>query len=122
MIDEKKIAILDYKNKEGKIEKVELTTDFKAFKKLNKITGNAFDIMTKFIYNENGERLEVLPILIQAMANKDLTIEEIEDQWLGMSWDRVTTTCNIILALMNSEMIKEQIDNIEIKNMETPVE
>ena len=74
MLDEKKIIKVKYKDKE-----LELKADFRAFKKLNKLTGNAFLAVNQFSLDADN-RLELLPTFIQAMTDEDLTLKEIEEE------------------------------------------
>lgn len=99
MLDEIKTTIIDYKDR-----KIELVPDFRAFKRLHKATGNAFAVMSEFV-EDNEKRVEHLPVLIQAMATEDLTIEEIEKNILGMQWIRVITMSEVIFNLINSEFL-----------------
>ena len=101
MLDEKKIIKVKYKDKE-----LELKADFMAFKKLNKLTGNAFLAVNQFSLNADS-RLELLPIFIQAMANEDLTLKEIEEEILGLNYVKVMQTADIVFSLLNLELSNE---------------
>lgn len=101
MLDEKKIIKVKYKDKE-----LELKADFRAFKKLNKLTGNAFLAVNQFSLDADN-RLELLPIFIQAMCSEDLTLEEIEEEILGLSYVKVMQTADIVFSLLNLELSNE---------------
>ena len=101
MLDEKKIIKVKYKDKE-----LELKADFRAFKKLNKLTGNAFLAVNQFSLDADS-RLELLPIFIQAMCSEDLTLEEIEEEILGLNYVKVMQTADIVFSLLNLELSNE---------------
>ena len=101
MLDEKKIIKVKYRDKE-----LELKADCRAFKKLNKLTGNAFLAVNQFSLDADS-RLELLPIFIQAMANEDLTLEEIEEEILGLNNVKVMQTADIVFSLLNLELSSE---------------
>ena len=101
MLDEKKIIKVKYKDKE-----LELKADFRAFKKLNKLTGNAFLAVNQFSLNADS-RLELLPTFIQAMCSEDLTLEEIEEEILGLNYVKVMQTADIVFSLLNLELSNE---------------
>ena len=101
MLDEKKIIKVKYKDKE-----LELKADFRAFKKLNKLTGNAFLAVNQFSLNADS-RLELLPTFIQAMCCEDLTLEEIEEEILGLNYVKVMQTADIVFSLLNLELSNE---------------
>lgn len=101
MLDEKKIIKVKYKNKE-----LELKADFRAFKKLNKLTGNAFLAVNQFFVDADS-RLELLPTFIQAMCSEDLTLEEIEEEILGLNYIKVMQTADIVFSLLNLELSNE---------------
>ena len=101
MLDEKKIIKVKYRDKE-----LELKADFRAFKKLNKLTGNAFLAVNQFSLNADS-RLELLPIFIQAMCSEDLTLEEIEEEILGLNYVKVMQTADIVFSLLNLELSNE---------------
>lgn len=101
MLDEKKIIKVKYKDKE-----LELRADFRAFKKLNKLTGNAFLAVNQFSLDADS-RLELLPTFIQAMCSEDLTLEEIEEEILGLNYIKVMQTADIVFSLLNLELSNE---------------
>ena len=101
MLDEKKIIKVKYKDKE-----LELKADFRAFKKLNKLTGNAFLAVNQFSLDADS-RLELLPTFIQAMTDEDLTLEEIEEEILGLNYVKVMQTADIVFSLLNLELSNE---------------
>lgn len=101
MLDEKKIIKVKYKDKE-----LELKADFRAFKKLNKLTGNAFLAVNQFSLDADS-RLELLPTFIQAMCSEDLTLEEIEEEILGLNYVKVMQTADIVFSLLNLELSNE---------------
>ena len=101
MIDEKKIIKVKYRDKE-----LELKADFRAFKKLNKLTGNAFLAVNQFSLDADS-RLELLPTFIQAMCSEDLTLEEIEEEILGLNYVKVMQTADIVFSLLNLELSNE---------------
>ena len=101
MLDEKKIIKVKYKDKE-----LELKADFMAFKKLNKLTGNAFLAVNQFSLDADS-RLELLPTFIQAMCSEDLTLEEIEEEILGLNYVKVMQTADIVFSLLNLELSNE---------------
>lgn len=101
MLDEKIIGKIEYEGKE-----IKLKADFKAFKKLQKISGNAFLIIDEFA-NDMDRRLDHLPLLIKVMADADLTIEEIENNFLGLNYIKVMQMADIILNILNSELANE---------------
>ena len=101
MLDEKKIIKVKYKDKE-----LELKADFRAFKKLNKLTGNAFLAVNQFSLDADS-RLELLPTFIQAMCSEDLTLEEIEEEILGLNYVKVMQTADIVFSLLNLELRNE---------------
>ena len=101
MLDEKKIIKVKYKDKE-----LELKADFRAFKKLNKLTGNAFLAVNQFSLDADN-RLELLPTFIQAMCSEDLTLEEIEEEILGLNYVKVMQTADIVFCLLNLELSNE---------------
>ena len=101
MLDEKKIIKVKYKDKE-----LELKADFRAFKKLNKLTGNAFLAVNQFSLDADS-RLELLPTFIQAMCSEDLTLEEIEEEILGLNYIKVMQTADIVFSLLNLELSNE---------------
>ena len=101
MLDEKKILKVKYKDKE-----LELKADFRAFKKLNKLTGNAFLAVNQFSLDADS-RLELLPTFIQAMCSEDLTLEEIEEEILGLNYVKVMQTADIVFSLLNLELSNE---------------
>ena len=101
LLDEKKIIKVKYKDKE-----LELKADFRAFKKLNKLTGNAFLAVNQFSLDADS-RLELLPIFIQAMCSEDLTLEEIEEEILGLNYVKVMQTADIVFSLLNLELSNE---------------
>lgn len=116
MIDEKNIFKITYKDRE-----IELKADFKAFKKLNKLTGNAFLVIDEFA-NDTDKRLEHLPIIIQAMSEEELTIQEIEENVLGMNYINVLQMSNIIFNILSMELINETLETEKIeKNVKSPV-
>lgn len=112
MLDEIKTTTIKYKDRE-----IELVPDFRAFKRLHKATGNAFQIMSEFV-EDTEKRVEHLPVLIQAMAKEDLTIEEIEKNILGMQWSKVITMSEVIFNLINSEFIDPIAVEESKKNVE----
>lgn len=114
MLDEIKTIKVSCKGKE-----IELMPSFMAFKKLHKNTGNAFKVMDEFV-NDTEKRIEHLPVLIQSMAIEDLTIEEIENNVLGMQWSKVTTMANVIFELINSEFIDQVGAEESSKNTQVP--
>lgn len=114
MLDEIKTTIIDYKDK-----KIELIPDFRAFRRLHKNTGNAFAVMSEFV-EDNQKRVEHLPLLIQAMATEDLTIEEIEENVLGMQWTKVMAMSEVIFNLINSEFLDTGAVEENSKNVEIP--
>ncbi len=114
MLDEIKTITIESKN-----NKVELTPDFMAFKKLHKNTGNAFKVMDEFV-NNSEKRVEHLPLLIQSMADKELTIQEIEKDFLGMQWSRVMQMANVIFELINAEYTEDIEVEENTKNTEVP--
>ena len=101
MLDEKKIIKVKYRDKE-----LELRADFRAFKKLNKLTGNAFLAVNQFSLNADS-RLELLRTFIQAMCSEDLTLEEIEEEILGLNYVKVMQTADIVFSLLNLELSNE---------------
>ena len=101
MLDEKKIIKVKYRDKE-----LELKADFRAFKKLNKLTGNAFLAVNQFSLDADS-RLELLPTFIQAMCSEDLTLEEIEEEILGLNYVKVMQTADIVFSLLNLELSNE---------------
>lgn len=101
MLDEKKIIKVKYRDKE-----LELKADFRAFKKLNKLTGNAFLAVNQFSLDADN-RLELLPVFIQAMCSEDLTLEEIEEEILGLNYIKVMQTADIVFSLLNLELSNE---------------
>ena len=101
MLDEKKIIKVKYKDKE-----LELKADFRAFKKLNKLTGNAFLAVNQFSLDADS-RLELLPTFIQAMTDEDLTLEEIEEEILGLNYVKVMQTAYIVFSLLYLELSNE---------------
>ena len=101
MLDEKKIIKVKYKDKE-----LELKADFRAFKKLNKLTGNAFLAVNQFSLDADN-RLELLPTFIQAMTDEDLTLKEIEEEILGLNYVKVMQTADIVFSLLNLELSNE---------------
>ena len=101
MLDEKKIIKVKYRDKE-----LELKADFRAFKKLNKLTGNAFLAVNQFSLDADS-RLELLPTFIQAMCSEDLTLEEIEEEILGLNYVKVMQTADIVFCLLNLELSNE---------------
>lgn len=101
MLDEKKIIKVKYKDKE-----LELKADFRAFKKLNKLTGNAFLAVNQFSLDADS-RLELLPTFIQAMCSEELTLEEIEEEILGLNYVKVMQTADIVFSLLNLELSNE---------------
>ena len=101
MLDEKKIIKVKYKDKE-----LELKADFRAFKKLNKLTGNAFLAVNQFSLDADS-RLELLPTFIQAMTDEDLTLKEIEEEILGLNYVKVMQTADIVFCLLNLELSNE---------------
>ena len=101
MLDEKKIIKVKYKDKE-----LELKADFREFKKLNKLTGNAFLAVNQFSLDADS-RLELLPTFIQAMCSEDLTLEEIEEEILGLNYVKVMQTADIVFSLLNLELSNE---------------
>lgn len=101
MLDEKKIIKVKYKDKE-----LELKANFRAFKKLNKLTGNAFLAVNQFSLDADS-RLELLPTFIQAMCSEDLTLEEIEEEILGLNYVKVMQTADIVFSLLNLELSNE---------------
>ena len=101
MLDEKKIIKVKYKDKE-----LELKADFMAFKKLNKLTGNAFLAVNQFSLDADN-RLELLPTFIQAMTDEDLTLKEIEEEILGLNYVKVMQTADIVFSLLNLELSNE---------------
>lgn len=101
LLDEKKIIKVKYKDKE-----LELKADFRAFKKLNKLTGNAFLAVNQFSLDADS-RLELLPTFIQAMCSEDLTLEEIEEEILGLNYVKVMQTADIVFSLLNLELSNE---------------
>ena len=101
LLDEKKIIKVKYRDKE-----LELKADFKAFKKLNKLTGNAFLAVNQFSLDADS-RLELLPTFIQAMCSEDLTLEEIEEEILGLNYVKVMQTADIVFSLLNLELSNE---------------
>ena len=101
MLDEKKIIKVKYRDKE-----LELKADFRAFKKLNKLTGNAFLAVNQFSLDADS-RLELLPTFIQAMCSEDLTLEEIEEEILGLNYIKVMQTADIVFSLLNLELSNE---------------
>ena len=101
LLDEKKIIKVKYRDKE-----LELKADFRAFKKLNKLTGNAFLAVNQFSLDADS-RLELLPTFIQAMCSEDLTLEEIEEEILGLNYVKVMQTADIVFSLLNLELSNE---------------
>ena len=101
MLDEKKIIKVKYRDKE-----LEIKADFRAFKKLNKLTGNAFLAVNQFSLDADS-RLELLPTFIQAMCSEDLTLEEIEEEILGLNYVKVMQTADIVFSLLNLELSNE---------------
>ena len=101
MLDEKKIIKVKYRDKE-----LELKADCRAFKKLNKLTGNAFLAVNQFSLDADS-RLELLPTFIQAMCSEDLTLEEIEEEILGLNYVKVMQTADIVFSLLNLELSNE---------------
>lgn len=101
LLDEKKIIKVKYRDKE-----LELKADFRAFKKLNKLTGNAFLAVNQFFLDADS-RLELLPTFIQAMCSEDLTLEEIEEEILGLNYVKVMQTADIVFSLLNLELSNE---------------
>jgi hypothetical protein len=114
MLDEIKTISVKYKEK-----KIELIPDFRAFKKLHKNTGNAFKIMSEFV-EDTDKRVEHLPVLIQSMSEEDLTIEEIENNILGMQWSKVITMSEVVFNLINSEFVDPIAAEENSKNVEIP--
>jgi hypothetical protein len=112
MLDEIKTTQINYNGK-----KITLTPDFKAFRKLNKITGNAFKTISDFV-TDTEKRLENLPAIIQAMADQELDIEEIENNILGMQWGRVEVMASIIIDLLDKELIDQASVEEHLKNVE----
>jgi hypothetical protein len=116
MLDEIKTIDVQYKDR-----KITLTPDFRAFKKLHKNTGNAFAVMDEFVNNQE-KRVEHLPELIKAMAEEDLTIEEIEKNILGMQWARVTIMAKVVFELLDSELLDPIAAEENSKNVQIPGE
>jgi hypothetical protein len=114
MLDEIRTITIKCREKE-----IKLIPDFKAFKKLHKNTGNAFAVMDEFV-NDIEKRVEHLPVLIQSMAEDDLTIEEIEQNILGMKWTRVTTMASVVFELLNSEFSDPLTTEENPKNVQIP--
>jgi hypothetical protein len=115
MLDEKKIVEIQYKE-----NKVNLSANFKAFKKLNKISGNAFLVIDEFA-NDVEKRLEHLPILIQSMADVELTLDEIENEILGMEYIKVMQMANVIFSILNAELTTSEVkvtEKNEVSNSE----
>lgn len=111
MLDEKKIIkIVGETGKE-----LELKADFKAFKNLQKITGNAFQTIDSFA-SDFDERLELLPVFIKAMSNTDLTLEEIEDNFLGLNWNSTLQIQSIIVSILNFELSNEVKTEEKVEN------
>lgn len=114
MLDEIKTINVKYKDRE-----IKLIPDFRAFKRLHRLTGNAFAVMHEFI-NDNEKKLEHIPVLIQAMAEEDLTIEEIERNILGMQQSKVITMSTVIVELLESELIDPISAEENLKNVQIP--
>lgn len=116
MVDEiKVIKILGNNGRE-----LELKADFNAFKNLNKATGNGFATVETFA-NDESSRLDLLPIFIQAMSSEKLTIQEIESEFLGLSYVKVAQMSNLIFSLIFEELVSEVKTETETKNVATPV-
>ncbi len=115
MLDEKKVIEIQYKE-----NKVNLSANFKAFKKLNKISGNAFLVIDEFA-NDVEKRLEHLPVLIQSMSDIELTLDEIENEILGMEYIKVMQMANIVISILNAELTTSEIkvtEKNEVSNSE----
>lgn len=118
MLDEKKIV----KIVGGTGKELELKADFRAFKNLQTITGNAFESINKFAMNVD-DRLELLPKFIKAMANTEMTEEEIEDEFLTLSYSNVIQMISIIFKILDFEMgnevkTEEKVENTKSKKKE----
>ena len=108
MLDEKKV----YKVTSTEGEELELEFNFKAFKRLHKITGNCFKAIDDF-NNSTENRLELLPTMIKATSGTDLSLEEIEDKFLGFDIVSAMQMADIIFKLVNSELRTEV--KVEVK-------
>lgn len=116
MLDEKKIV----KIVGGTGKELDLKADFRAFKNLQKITGNAFQAIENFAINAD-ERLELLPRFIKAMANTEMTEEEIEDEFLTLSYTNVIQMTGIIFKILDFEMSNEVKTEEKVENTKSKV-
>lgn len=119
MLDEKKIV----KIVGGTEKELELKADFRAFKNLQKITGNAFEAINKFAMDVD-DRLDLLPKFIKAMSSTEMTENEIEDEFLTLSYSNVVQMMGIIFKILDFEMgnevkTEEKVENTKSKTKET---
>ena len=115
MIDE--LNVIKIYGGEDNKECLELRANFNAFKKLQKATGNVFTAMSDFA-NDVDARINSLPIFIQAMTDVDISLNDIEEKYLGLSYVKVMQTCSIIEKVLLSELMSEI--KIEEKKEITP--
>ncbi|MBU3135067.1 hypothetical protein KPL39_02170 [Clostridium gasigenes] len=102
MIDEKKIFKIQGEND----KELELQFTFKSFKRLNAMTGNGFKAIDDFNTNTE-ERLVLLPVMIKATSGTDMTLEEIEEDFLGLNYLNILKMSEIIFRLLNFELKSE---------------
>jgi hypothetical protein len=104
MLDEKKAITLTGKNN----RQITLHLEFKNFKKLNKLTGNAFQTIDEFAQDSN-KRLEHLPVIVQALSDEELTMDEIEKHILGFSYPKILQISNLICKLLEFELFSTEV-------------
>lgn len=102
MLNEIKSYKITIKGKE-----IVLRLDFKVLKRMQKLYGNAFELMSEFMTSDN--RLEYLPKIIRCMSDEELSEEDIENG-IGFSIKNVELLSTIILDLFESEIIDPGVE------------
>jgi hypothetical protein len=88
-------------------KEIVLRLDFKVLKRMQKLYGNAFELMSEFMTSDN--RLEYLPKIIRCMSDEELSEEDIENG-IGFSIKNVELLSTIILDLFESEIIDPGVE------------
>lgn len=112
-IDESKVFTI-YGDNERKLD---LKPDMEAFLKLDELTDNGFEAMENFS-KDRRKRLVLLPVFIKAMAQEEISIDEIKEEFLGMSYVKVLQMSDVIYRLLFEEL--HSTNKVEEKNEVSP--